>query len=112
MDCCCSLGHQTWLPVWGHPELLARSDEWFVQRLRNATSHTQHQGYRGARWGKMLGEANMWAFGQGDGSKRIMCAYAPLALGCSNRPVFAFADTCACGSDWESPNNIVRQFLF
>jgi hypothetical protein len=25
--------HQTWLPLWGHPELLAKSDQWFVDRL-------------------------------------------------------------------------------
>lgn len=56
--------HQTWLPLWGHPELLAKSDEWFVERLSNATSNSALQGYAGARWGKMLGEANMRGFGR------------------------------------------------
>lgn len=80
---------------WGHPELLAKSDEWFVERLENATFNTALQGYQGTRWGKMLGvsgktrlihavaefksmqrfatgEANMWGLGKGDGTKRIM----------------------------------------
>jgi len=64
----------------GHPALLARSDQWFIDRLVNATAYTANQGYRGARWGKMLGEANMWGIGRGDGTKPV--AY------------------------WESPNNI------
>jgi len=72
--------HQTWLPVWGHPELLARSDQWFIDRASNATTHTAHQGYKGIRWGKMLGEANIHGVGAGDGTKPIMY--------------------------WESPNNI------
>ena len=72
--------HQTWMPIWGHPTLLARSDQWFIDRLDNATAHTARQGYRGARWGKMLGESNMWGIGRGNGTKPI--AY------------------------WESPNNI------
>lgn len=50
--------HQTWMPLWGHPELLARSDQWFIDRLSNATAHATYQGYKGARWGKMLGENN------------------------------------------------------
>ena len=24
--------HQTWMPIWSRPELLAKSDEWFIQR--------------------------------------------------------------------------------
>ena len=117
--------HQTWMPIWGHPELLAKSDQWFIDRLQNATHHAAHQGqlsvpcvydrykrpyrlcsikncalltpllptchqlctrsgYEGARWGKMLGENNMWSFGHGDGTKPIMY--------------------------WESPNN-VRELL-
>ena len=72
--------HQTWMPVWGHPELLARSDHWFIERLDNATSHATHQGYKGARWGKMLGESNLYGIGRGDGTR-------PLQY-------------------WESPNNI------
>ena len=41
--------HQTWMPVWGHPELLAKSDEWFISRLENATTTASFQGYDGAR---------------------------------------------------------------
>jgi hypothetical protein len=70
--------HQAWLPLWGHPELLARSDEWFVQRLGQARRHAAEQGYAGARWGKMLGESN------------------PHGLGAGERALMY----------WESPNNI------
>jgi len=70
--------HQTWLPLWGHPELLAKSDQWFIDRLTNATSNTAFQGYSGARWGKMLGESNIYGLGKG------------------TSPVMY----------WESPNNI------
>eukprot|EP01043_Picozoa_sp_COSAG02_P089829 COSAG02_NODE_26763_length_625_cov_0.908745_1_plen_200_part_01 len=72
--------HQTWMPLWSRPELLARSDEWFLQRQENATSHTARQGYKGTRWGKMLGESNPYGVGRGDGTKPLLY--------------------------WESPNNI------
>jgi len=68
------------MPLWSRPELLARSDEWFLQRQENATSHTARQGYKGTRWGKMLGESNPYGFGRGDGTKPLLY--------------------------WESPNNI------
>jgi hypothetical protein len=42
-----------------------RSDEWFLQRQLNASSHTARQGYKGTRWGKMLGESNMHGLGKG-----------------------------------------------
>ena len=74
--------HQTWMPLWGHPKLLARSDAWFVDRLAQAERHAAHQGYDGARWGKMLGESNMWS--------RAQRAAPPAA-----RLMY-----------WESPNNI------
>ena len=38
--------HQTWMPIWGHPDLLARSDHWFQTRLSNATSAAFAQGYK------------------------------------------------------------------
>jgi hypothetical protein len=68
------------MPLWSRPKLLARSDEWFLQRQENATSHTARQGYKGTRWGKMLGESNPYGFGRGDGTKPLLY--------------------------WESPNNI------
>lgn len=51
--------HESWKPLWGHPLLLARSDAWFESRLPTAVNYTRFQGYRGARWGKMLGENNL-----------------------------------------------------
>ena len=56
--------HQMWMPVWTRPELLARSDQWFIDRLSNASAHAARQGYEGCRWGKMLGEANLWGVGR------------------------------------------------
>ena len=89
--------HQTWLPLWGHPELLARSDEWFLRRLQNATAHTAHQGYKGTRWGKMLGEANMWGHGKGDGSKPIMYWESP--------------NNCNPGLVWHQPHVVYMSEL-
>ena len=45
--------------------LVSHSDEWFLQRQLNASSHTARQGYKGTRWGKMLGESNMHGLGKG-----------------------------------------------
>jgi hypothetical protein len=67
----CRYWHQTWMPIWGHPDLLARSDKWFIDRLSNASSHAAHQGYKGCRWGKMLGESNIYGLGKGDGTKPL-----------------------------------------
>ena len=47
--------HQTHFALWQRPELLQRSDGWFVAMLPNATAYAANQGYDGARWPKMVG---------------------------------------------------------
>ena len=46
------LWHQAHFAAWGHPELLARTDGFFMDSLQNATSWATFQGYEGARWPK------------------------------------------------------------
>jgi hypothetical protein len=50
--------HQSHFPLWGQPELLDRSHAFYWELLENATSLATQQGFRGARWQKMLGLAN------------------------------------------------------
>jgi len=50
--------HQAHWSLWGNPELLHRSNGFYFDLLPNATSLARFQGYKGARWLKMLGLAN------------------------------------------------------
>ena len=47
--------HQAHFGLWQRPELLQRSDGWYVEMLPNATVYATNQGYKGARWPKMVG---------------------------------------------------------
>lgn len=47
------LWHQAWLPLWGHPEMLTRSLEWYRQAEPMARSIARRQGFDGVRWMKM-----------------------------------------------------------
>lgn len=47
--------HQAHFGLWQRPELLQRSDGWYVEMLPNATAYATNQGYKGARWPKMVG---------------------------------------------------------
>ena len=47
--------HSAGLPLWGRGELLERSLEWYVSRLDKARENAARNGYRGARWPKMVG---------------------------------------------------------
>jgi hypothetical protein len=49
LSACRHLAH--W-PLWGRPELLARSDAFFEEQLVNATAYAAMQGYEGAHWPK------------------------------------------------------------
>lgn len=49
--------HAAHFPMWGRPELLWRSLDWYRQALPLARSTAAAQGYRGARWPKQLGSA-------------------------------------------------------
>lgn len=59
--------HQTHFGLWGRPELLARSDSWFIDALANATSYAKFQGYAGARWPKEVGVASAAVSNPGHG---------------------------------------------
>ena len=45
--------HQAWLPLWGHPEKLARTMQWYAKAEPKAREIAQRQGFRGVRWMKM-----------------------------------------------------------
>lgn len=47
--------HAAQFPLWGRLELLARSLDWYVEILPLARELAESQGYRGARWPKMVG---------------------------------------------------------
>ena len=50
--------HLAHFPLWFIPGLLDRSHAFYFELLANATSLASQQGYKGARWLKMLGLAN------------------------------------------------------
>ena len=50
--------HQAHFALWGRPDLLDRSHAFYFELLQNATSLAAQQGFRGARWQKMLALAN------------------------------------------------------
>ena len=50
--------HQAHFPLWGRPDFLDRSHAFYFELLQNATSLATQQGFRGARWQKMLALAN------------------------------------------------------
>ena len=50
--------HQAHFPLWGRPDWLDRSHAFYFELLENATSLAAQQGFRGARWQKMLALAN------------------------------------------------------
>jgi protein-glucosylgalactosylhydroxylysine glucosidase len=50
--------HLAHYPLWFIPDLLDRSHAFYFELLPNATSLAKQQGYKGARWLKMLGLAN------------------------------------------------------
>ncbi len=45
--------HAAHFPLWGRPELLERSMDWYLRILPVARQIAADQGYRGARWPKM-----------------------------------------------------------
>ncbi len=46
--------HMAWAPLWGHPELLERSFDWYISILPEAEKNAERNGYKGARWTKMV----------------------------------------------------------
>ena len=47
--------HEAYLPLWGRTDLLERSLPWFLEHLPEARANAAVNGYRGARWPKMVG---------------------------------------------------------
>lgn len=48
------LWHCAWLPLWNHCDLLERSLKWYREHLPQARENAARNGYRGARWPKMI----------------------------------------------------------
>lgn len=46
--------HMAWAPLWGHPELLTRSFDWYIDILDEAKKNASRNGYKGVRWTKMV----------------------------------------------------------
>lgn len=49
------LWHCAWTPLWKRTELLERSLPWYVEHIPQAEENAARNGYRGARWPKMIG---------------------------------------------------------
>lgn len=47
--------HSAWMPLWNRGELLERSLPWYRDHLPQAEWNAAKNGYRGARWPKMVG---------------------------------------------------------
>lgn len=50
------LWHCAWLPLWNHTVLLERSLSWYLNHLKEARENAARNGYKGARWPKMIAE--------------------------------------------------------
>ena len=50
------LWHEAYLPLWNHTELLERSLVWYQEHLPQARLNAARNGYKGARWPKMVAE--------------------------------------------------------
>jgi len=48
--------HSAWAPLWNHPELLERSMPWYIKHLKEARRNAAVNGFKGARWPKMVAE--------------------------------------------------------
>ena len=48
------LWHCAWLPLWNHGTLLERSLSWYQKCLLKAKENARRNGYKGARWPKMV----------------------------------------------------------
>ncbi len=51
--------HMAWAPLWGHGELLERSLPWYHAHLPQARENAARNGYRGARWPKMVADTGV-----------------------------------------------------
>lgn len=51
--------HAAWAPLWGHGELLERCLPWYHAHLPKARENAERNGYRGARWPKMIADTGV-----------------------------------------------------
>lgn len=51
--------HMAWAPLWGHGELLERCLPWYHAHLPQARENAARNGYRGARWPKMVADTGL-----------------------------------------------------
>lgn len=51
------LWHSAWLALWGHEDMLERTIDWYHEILPKAKWNAQRNGYKGARWPKMIAPA-------------------------------------------------------
>lgn len=54
--------HQSWFVPFGHPEIFARSTEYYLRLLGEAKAYARLQGFRGARWFKMRAAQTLRVF--------------------------------------------------
>lgn len=66
------LWHCAWLPLWNHSDLLDRSLRWYREHLPEAEENAARNGYKGARWPKMIAT-------EGIGLSFYDCAFACMA---------------------------------
>lgn len=50
------LWHQAYLPLWNRGNLLKKTLPWFKQHLKDAKNNATKNGFKGARWPKMIAE--------------------------------------------------------
>ncbi|MFV0502452.1 MAG: hypothetical protein ACK5LT_00550, partial [Lachnospirales bacterium] len=48
------LWHSAWLPLWNQKDMLERSLNWYINHLKEAKDNAKINGYKGARWPKMI----------------------------------------------------------
>lgn len=91
--------HLAWAPYWGRTDVLARSDAFYADYLPNATSVAAAQGYRGARFPKMIS-----AVGNRSGIDVpwLGLAYAPLPSSVHNGSTVTLGPLLA----WESNSGV------
>ena len=55
------LWHEAWLPLWGHPEMLTKSLNWYFDAEPVARQIAKRQGFDGVRWMKMTDPSGLEA---------------------------------------------------
>ncbi len=50
------LWHNAWLGLWGHEDRLEKNLDWYIKNLDKAIDNAQRNGYKGARWPKMVAD--------------------------------------------------------